>query len=333
MPICRKIYTLLIITPYVCSRIKLYYRYFLKGSLFLFGYVRPWKSALTQHDLELYRSVYCSLCEKLGRDYGFSSRFILSYDAVFLAMMISTLHGEKREASVIEGRCPLNPLKSCVFCEIDDDSAEAAAAFSVIAFYYKLADTAADERLFKSLTARFLKTFFLKKKSRAAGKYPFFDSLLSDMASSQLAAEKDPDCGIDAAADPTAKMLGLLMKSLSDCEEIKDSLFRFGYFLGRWIYLADMTDDLEKDIRSGSFNPLINRFPAKDKLSLKNSETNDYCGKLLKQTMKGIFGFYKEIPSEYSPFKTITDNIVFEGLYNMSRFILEKDKSKKYGKI
>ena len=32
------------------------------------------------------------------------------------------------------------------------------------------------------------------------------------------------------------------------------------YHLGRWIYLVDALDDLKEDSRSGSYNPLLQRY-------------------------------------------------------------------------
>ncbi len=32
------------------------------------------------------------------------------------------------------------------------------------------------------------------------------------------------------------------------------------YHLGRWVYLVDAADDLKKDVKSGSYNPLVYRF-------------------------------------------------------------------------
>ena len=36
-------------------------------------------------------------------------------------------------------------------------------------------------------------------------------------------------------------------------------LRKFGFFLGKFIYIMDAYDDLEKDLKNGSYNPL-NRF-------------------------------------------------------------------------
>jgi hypothetical protein len=59
--------------------------------------------------------------------------------------------------------------------------------------------------------------------------------------------------GIDAAAEPFAK----LMEEIMDADAGVSRVLRaMGYNLGKWIYLIDAADDLEKDAESGAFNPL-----------------------------------------------------------------------------
>jgi hypothetical protein len=42
-------------------------------------------------------------------------------------------------------------------------------------------------------------------------------------------------------------------------DEWEDNLRRMGYYLGRFVYIIDAYDDIEKDIKKGQFNPLISR--------------------------------------------------------------------------
>ena len=39
-------------------------------------------------------------------------------------------------------------------------------------------------------------------------------------------------------------------------EELRSMLFNLGYNLGKWIYLMDALDDLQKDMEQGKFNPI-----------------------------------------------------------------------------
>ena len=51
----------------------------------MFGYVTVYKPELKVKEYEAYKGVYCTLCKRLGKDYGFLSRLTLSYDFTFLA--------------------------------------------------------------------------------------------------------------------------------------------------------------------------------------------------------------------------------------------------------
>ena len=51
------------------------------------GYVKISKADLKVKELELYRGIYCSLCNALGRNYSVFARLLLSYDFAFAAML------------------------------------------------------------------------------------------------------------------------------------------------------------------------------------------------------------------------------------------------------
>jgi hypothetical protein len=53
----------------------------------VFGYVKAYKPELRVKEFEFYKAVYCSLCRDLGKKYGLVSRFSLSYDFTFLALL------------------------------------------------------------------------------------------------------------------------------------------------------------------------------------------------------------------------------------------------------
>ena len=86
----------------------------------MFGYLQPYKPYLMIKDFELYKSVYCGLCKQLGRDYGFLTRLILSYDCTFYAILLMSL---KRSCTGFsDGRCKFNPLKKCKFADCKDNA-------------------------------------------------------------------------------------------------------------------------------------------------------------------------------------------------------------------
>ena len=60
----------------------------------MFGYIRPNKPELLVKEYDLYKSAYCGLCKRMGKDYGRLSRLALSYDGTFLAML--SMRSEER---------------------------------------------------------------------------------------------------------------------------------------------------------------------------------------------------------------------------------------------
>jgi hypothetical protein len=76
------------------------------------------------------------------------------------------------------------------------------------------------------------------------------------MIDEQKAVEDKKSSLSDEAAEPTAKFLSEII-TLGGNEENRRILERFGYLLGRYIYLCDALDDLEDDVKKGNYNPFI----------------------------------------------------------------------------
>ena len=285
----------------------------------MFGYIRPERDELKIREYELYKSVYCGLCRHLGRDFGIITRLFLSYDCTTLAMLSMGLKDEC--PSVRDGRCVVNPLKKCRFCDCDGDSFRLAGAVSVIMTYYKLLDTIEDSGFFKGLAARFLRLLMKRSYKKARSSYPEIDEDTALMMERQREAEKN-NCGIDRSADPTAQMISKLCANMIQNDDKKKKVLEsFGYYLGRWIYIIDAADDLEKDIKHNSYNPFR---PA---LRETMEETMLYCNDVLNMTVAQLTAAYDLI--ELSSYKELLDNIVYNGLSLQQKYCLFEKKKKK----
>lgn len=218
----------------------------------MFGYIRTDTPELKIREFALYRSVYCTLCRTLGRRYGLPARLLLSYDGAFLAMFAVSL--SKTAYETTSYRCPFNVFKRCRRCISDSLPFENAADLCVILAYYKLVDDLADEGFFARAAGLLLRPFLSRYHRRAAQRLPQAERLAREYSLCQAALEQGGPCGTDRACEPTAVFLrGIFDEFCGGRDE--PAISDIGYYLGRWVYLADAADDLEKDSRSGAFNP------------------------------------------------------------------------------
>lgn len=266
----------------------------------MFGYLQVQKSELKVREWEAYKSVYCGLCKQMGKDYSFLTRLSLSYDCTFYAMLLMSL--ERSCSGFEKGRCKFNPLKKCDYATCTSDNYSKAAAFSVISAYYKLKDDLTDGGFFKRLVVRMLLPFFSRWRKKAAKRYPELEKIIARMMEQQAAVEKEEQPGVDRCAHPTGEMLAAVLSLEAKTELQKRVFYEFGYQLGRWIYLMDAADDLEKDKKSSSFNPFA---------SYRGDDIREYQTRLLNQSLARAYDAYNLI--DFVDFKGILDNMMLYG--------------------
>lgn len=293
----------------------------------MFGYIRPLKPEMLIKDFDAYKAVYCSLCRQLGKDYGVFASLILSYDATFYAILSMSVRGECN--SYKGGRCKVNPTKKCNYCLTKSKALEDAAALSVASFYHKLEDDRADEGFLKRLAVILVKPFAKRWRKKLLKRgYTKFDKIFSDMVSQQFASERAPDCGIDMASQPTAGALSLLCADMSEDKTQRRVLESFGYYLGKWIYLMDAADDLQDDIKKGSFNPFVGAFSLDS--SYDKEEAALQCNAVINEAAHMLLSSYNLI--ELRGNKRILDNVVTLGISSMQKQVIfdnNKEKSEK----
>ena len=89
------------------------------------------------------------------------------------------------------------------------------------------------------------------KKVEAA--YPRQVKAVRDYLDSIAAIEKEGEPDLDGPAGATGLMLGELLVKEEDVWS--QTLRQLGFYLGKFIYLMDAYEDLEKDLKKGSYNP------------------------------------------------------------------------------
>ena len=293
----------------------------------MFGYVRTNRAELLVKEDAEYKSVYCALCKKLGKNYGILSRFTLTYDCTFLALLLIGMHSDTKKYE--KKRCTTNPFKKCTYLCGEDIYFDYAAAVSEILTYWKLKDDITDEKFFKRIFSLFGLMFYSSKRKKAAKAYPHIDNIVENAIKNQNITEKDlSDFSLDRFAQPSAEMLSEILSFSAD-ENEKRILKELGYHLGRWIYFIDAADDIEKDLKHNSFNPFILSYGI-TKENFDETKKNVYikCNEVLNFTLVPILTSMQLI--DFKSFFPIIENILAKGLPNMQKKILfEKDEEGK----
>lgn len=282
----------------------------------MFGYVKIYKPELKVKDYEAYQGVYCSLCKQIGKEYGQLARLTLNYDFTLLALM--RLGFAEECCGFKNSRCSFNPTKKCSQCINGEKELSFAAAAAMIMCYHKVCDDIADSSFFKGLVKRLLKPYFSLKRKKAAKRYPQLDEIISCAMKEQSEVEKKSEAGIDAAAHPSANVMGRLLACGFEGEKA-EKLQRFGYLVGRWVYLIDALDDMADDRKTGSYNVFNN-------ISKNEKEARDYAVGAINLTAGQLVRQFEVLNPER--FSEIMENIVYDGLHNSMNEVLKKEEKK-----
>lgn len=287
----------------------------------MFGYIKPLKPEMKIREFEVYNSIYCGLCKQLGKSFGFFSKFTLNYDFVFLAMLSLSLCDD--EPCFDKCSCLAHPFKKKT-CIKSSKHLEFCADVANIFVYYKLLDNIKDKKHIFKIPYYIVYPFFSISKNKSSKRLPEIDNIVSDMITKQFSLEAKSSNSIDEAAEPTAIAISKICKTLSSDHNQSRVLERFGYILGRWIYLIDAFDDLRDDYKNENYNVFILKYNIEkiDEQSILTIYNN------IIDTMNLNLG---ELSSAYSlldikKFKPILDNIVYLGLKSAQNQILNESK-------
>ncbi len=283
----------------------------------MFGYVMPDKPEMKIKEFELFRAYYCGVCKSMGRNFGVLSRFALNYDSVFLGLFLSSVN--KRKAVIRKEACFANPFKK-KFIARDNKYIDYAADINVILTYYKLRDNWDDEKNIPSLLGS---GAFSRGYKKAKKRNPDIEAAIGKSIKELSDLEKQKCCSMDKAAEPFALMMADILSSGYEGakKSVKDSLSWAGYNMGKWIYLIDAYDDIKKDAKSNSYNPLILQFDYKPEQDIEEFKTSikEHVSFNLIHTMSQVANTVELLDIDN---KGIIENIAYLGMYKKTEQIM-----------
>ena len=221
----------------------------------MFGYIAPLVPELKVKEHEAFKGYYCGLCKTIKEKYSNTARFMLSYDCAVLSLLLSSLSDEM--PNVKKERCIASPFKKKTI--ISSRQAEYAAGVNVLLGYGKVKDTAVDD---KKMYAHVLLALFQRQFKHASADYEeLAEKFLLHLGSLAELEEKKCD-NIDEVSSQFGELLAEVFSMapypFMD-EGTKKAMHHLGYNLGRWIYIADAVDDIEKDYKKNRYNVYLQR--------------------------------------------------------------------------
>lgn len=284
----------------------------------MFGYVQPMRPELRVRDMTLYKAWYCGLCKAIKKRYGTAARGVLSYDASLIGLLAAAL-GDG-DVPFKGERCIVSPVRKKPVAR-GAEALEYAADANVILAYNKLRDDWRDEKSFKAAFGRLL---LLRAYRRARRLRPDLSAAVEERIRELSALERAGCARPDEVADVFARLMQDLFAGIRAEKNDARALNWMAYNLGRWVYLMDAWDDLEKDVESGAYNVLWLQYGSKGDAKSCRSAMREKVEFSLKTTLAQCAAAYELL--HIKRYKELLDNILYLGLMDMTERILKGEK-------
>ncbi len=215
----------------------------------MFGYINVNKSELSEENKRIYQAYYCGLCQRLYAHCGKRGQILLSYDMTFLELLLTGLYEPDKQER--EFTCMVHPTKKQTSYE--NEVSDYCAAINVLLAYHNLVDDWKDDKKFSK---KRMADFIRKNYEEFAQQYPRQVKAIETYMHNLAEYEKKQETNIDLVAGLTGEMLGEVFAWKED--EWYNELKTLGYYMGKFIYLMDAYEDIDKDERRDAYNPLRN---------------------------------------------------------------------------
>lgn len=264
----------------------------------MFGYVNADKNEMTDEERSTYQAYYCGLCRELKRQAGAGAQICLNYDITFLAILLSGLYEPDEVTEPF--RCRLHPTKKRFFHE--SEVMQYAASMNIVLSYYKLLDDYQDDH---KTSRKKIANRFEPVVKRVCEEYPRQTQAIEDFVRDLSDAEYRQEDNLTVLSALSGDMLGELF-CYKEEDVWNESLRSMGYYLGKFIYLLDAYDDMEKDRKNHSFNPMLRAID-------KDPSYDAFCRQVLVSLIAECTKEFERLPILKNA--SILRNILYSGIW------------------
>lgn len=280
----------------------------------MFGYVTIYKDDLKISEYNVFRAYYCGLCREIGRC-SQAARLGLSYDMTFLSILLSSLSENPLKTEM--KRCIAHPLSKRAVAA-GDKACEYSAHMSILLTYLKFADDWRDD---KSISALCGMGVYFSAMRKIRKLYPEqYERIIAGLNNLDR-LEKENCASADESADCFANILSALFTPpfVKD-EAVNRALSWLGYNIGRWIYLLDAYNDIDRDVKKKNYNPFLASYSGGSAEKLKET-LKENLSVTMTYTLSAACSAYELLPIQKND--AVLRNILYFGLKSRQDAILK----------
>ena len=188
----------------------------------------------------------------------------------------------------------------------------------MILAYWQLRDGVEDHGLWKGLGYRVSAAALRGGYRQAAAARPGFDGRVREQLAALSRLEGECCPSMDQAADTFAQLLAAAAAGVEDPVR-RRVLEQMLYHLGRWVYLLDAADDLQKDAVSGNYIPVALRYGLRD--GKWDEESRRAFARTLDHSIHMIATAFELW--DFGVWRPLLESTVYTGLFAVGRAVLE----------
>lgn len=282
----------------------------------MFGYINVNREKLNSADRGMYQSYYCGLCQMLKENFGRKGQMLLNYDMTFLIVLLTGLY--ELESQKQEFTCPMHPTRKQTAWL--NEATGYAADMNLLLGYHNLEDDWKDD---KSYTKKALAKILEKDYVNVREKYKRQAEAVETYMEKLKAAEEDKEQNLDVTAGLTGEMMGEIFDWKRD--EWSEELHCLSFYMGKFIYLMDAYEDMEKDKKKKQYNPL--RLMADQ----CQGDFETFCKLMLTSMMSECARSFERLP--ILTHADILRNVLYSGVWSKYEYLQLKKKKQQEKKV
>ncbi len=277
----------------------------------MFGYVNIDKTKLQDGQCGLWQSFMCGLCFSTKKLFGNVPRMFITNDINFFNVLFHSV--ENVDVEIEQSRCFSHPVKKRTVVKMTELT-DRLSVGNVILTYFNLYDDVLDGGKRKAVFR-----MFRKPHKKAQALWAELDQAISDRYV-ELRALEQANCNvIDQVADSFASLSKDFCKLVLG-EKSTEYVETLCYNVGKWIYLIDALDDVEKDLKKHNYNPFVAYYGVENVKQL--AQYKGEISFLMYAVLNRIAQSFNDLNLE--KYNCILKNVLFESIRGKTEQLLAK---------